>query len=141
VVTLLGNLGRDPALPQTTQGRAVAMSPLAPHDLWRDEHGERQQHTQWHNIVVWGKQAERCEQYLAKGRHVYIEGALRSRFYDDNVGEKRSMVEIVARQVQFLGGGMGKLEAGEGEEGEIWETEPGERKIVEKEGSSQCRPF
>jgi single-strand DNA-binding protein len=105
-------------------GRAVATFPLATHEVWTTEEGERQQHTQWHNIVVWGTQAERCGQYLVKGRQVYIDGTIRSRLYDDHDGEKRSIVEIVARQVQFLGGSKGKPEAAEGEETDAWETEP-----------------
>jgi single-strand DNA-binding protein len=73
-----------------------------------DQEGKRQERTEWHNIVVWGKQAENCGQYLAKGRQVYIEGSIRSRSYDDKEGNKRYVTEIVAQRVQFLGGGGGR---------------------------------
>ncbi|MGH7895985.1 MAG: single-stranded DNA-binding protein, partial [Candidatus Binatia bacterium] len=68
----------------------------------------RQDRTEWHNIVVWGKQAESCGQYLAKGRQVFVEGSVRSRQYDDKEGQKRYITEIIAQRVQFLGGGRGE---------------------------------
>lgn len=117
-ITVLGNLGRDPEVHQTQQGRTVVTFPLATHERWVDADGASHQQTQWHNVVVWGKQAEACGTYLHKGRQVYVEGALRSRQYDNANGEPRSIVEIMARQVQFLGGKpesqTGASEAGEG---------------------------
>jgi single-strand DNA-binding protein len=104
-VILVGNLGKDPEVRFTPSGRAVAKFPLATTDSWTDQESGRQERTEWHNIVVWGKQAESCGQYLAKGRQVYIEGAIRSRSYDDKDGNKRYITEIVAQRVQFLGGG------------------------------------
>jgi single-strand DNA-binding protein len=106
-VILIGNLGRDPEVRFTPSGRAVAKFPLATTDSWMDQESGRQERTEWHNIVVWGKQAESCGQYLAKGRQVYIEGSIRSRSYDDKDGNKRYVTEIVAQKVQFLGGGGG----------------------------------
>lgn len=106
-VILIGNLGRDPEVRFTPSGRAVARFPLATTDSWMDQESGRQERTEWHNIVVWGKQAESCGQYLAKGRQVYIEGSIRSRSYDDKDGNKRYVTEIVAQRVQFLGGGGG----------------------------------
>ncbi len=106
-VILVGNLGKDPEVRFTPSGRAVAKFPLATTDSWMDQESGRQERTEWHNIVVWGKQAENCGQYLAKGRQVYIEGAIRSRSYDDKDGNKRYITEIVAQRVQFLGGGSG----------------------------------
>jgi len=79
-----------------------------------DQESGRQERTEWHNIVVWGKQAENCGQYLAKGRQVYIEGAIRSRSYDDKEGNKRYITEVVAQRVQFLGGGGGRSSQSEG---------------------------
>ena len=73
-----------------------------------DQDNSRQERTEWHNIVVWGKQAESCGQYLAKGRQVYIEGSIRSRSYDDQEGNKRYITEINAQRVQFLGGRTGQ---------------------------------
>jgi single-strand DNA-binding protein len=102
-VLLIGNLGKDPEVRFTPTGRAVARFPLATSEVWNDQDGQRQERTEWHNIVVWGKQAETCGQYLAKGRQVYIEGGIRTRQYDDKEGHKRWFTEIIAQRVQFLG--------------------------------------
>jgi single-strand DNA-binding protein len=75
--------------------------------VWNDRDGNRQERTEWHNVVVWGKQGESCGQYLAKGRQVYVEGSIRTRSYDDKSGNKRYVTEVVAQRVQFLGGGGG----------------------------------
>ena len=106
-VILVGNLGKDPEVRFTPSGRAVARFPLATSEVWNDQEGQRQERTEWHNIVVWGKQAESCGQYLAKGRQVYIEGGIRTRQYDDKDGNRRYITEIIAQRVQFLGGGRG----------------------------------
>ena len=102
---LIGNLGKDPEMRFTPSGRAVARFPLATSEVWNDNEGQRQERTEWHNIVVWGKQAETCGQYLAKGRQVFVEGSIRTRQYDDKEGNRRYITEIVAQRVQFLGGG------------------------------------
>src|SRR5437899_6090525 len=102
---LVGNLGRDPEVRFTPSGRAVAKFSIATTERWNDQDGNRQERTEWHNIVVWGKQAETCGQYLSKGRQVYVEGSIRSRQYDDKDGNKRYITEIIARDVRFLGGG------------------------------------
>ncbi len=107
-VMLIGNLGRDPELRFTPSGRAVARFSLATSEQWTAQDGTRQDRTEWHNIVVWGKQAETCGQYLAKGRQVFIEGSIRSRQYDDKEGQKRYITEVIAQRVQFLGGGRGE---------------------------------
>ena len=114
-VLLIGNLGKDPEVRFTPSGRAVAKFPLATSEVWNDQDGQRQERTEWHNIVVWGKQAETCGQYLAKGRQVFIEGSVRTRQYDDKEGNKRYITEIIGQRVQFLGGGGGG--AGRGAEG------------------------
>ncbi len=106
-VILVGNLGKDPEVRFTPSGRAVAKFPLATTDSWTDQENSRQERTEWHNVVVWGKQAESCGQYLAKGRQVYVEGAIRSRSYDDKEGNKRYITEVVAQRIQFLGGSGG----------------------------------
>ncbi|MBI3247985.1 MAG: single-stranded DNA-binding protein [Deltaproteobacteria bacterium] len=106
-VILVGNLGKDPEVRYTPGGQAVAKFPVATTDNWTDQGGQRQEKTEWHNVVVWGKQAENCGQYLAKGRQVYLEGSIRSRSYDDRDGNKRYITEVVAQRVQFLGGGGG----------------------------------
>lgn len=106
-VILIGNLGRDPEVRFTGGGRAVANFRIATSEVFSDAQGQRQERTDWHNIVVWGKQAETCGQYLQKGRQVYVEGSLRTRSYDDKDGNKRYVTEVVAQRVQFLGGGGG----------------------------------
>src|SRR5258705_11395877 len=106
-VILIGNLGKDPEVRFTSTGRAVGRFPIATSEVWTDAEGNRQERTEWHNIVVWGKQAESCGQYLAKGRQVYVEGSIRSRSYDDKNGVKRYVTEIFAQRIQFLGGGGG----------------------------------
>jgi single-strand DNA-binding protein len=107
-VILVGNLGKDPEVRFTPNGRALAKFPVATSERWTDQQGQKQERTEWHNVVVWGKQAETCGQYLAKGRQVFIEGSIRSRQYDDKDGNKRYMTEIVARDVRFLGSGGGR---------------------------------
>ena len=106
-VLIIGNLGRDPEVRFTPSGKAVGRFPVATSDVWTDTEGQRQERTEWHNVVVWGKQAETCGQYLAKGRQVFVEGSVRTRQYDDKEGNKRYITEIVARDVRFLGGGGG----------------------------------
>ena len=106
-VLLIGNLGKDPELRFTPGGRAVARFPVATSEVWSDQDGQRQERTEWHNVVVWGKQAETCGQYLSKGRQVFLEGSIRSRQYDDKDGNKRYITEVIAQRVQFLGGGRG----------------------------------
>ena len=103
-VLLIGNLGKDPEVRFTPGGRAVARFPVATSEVWSDQEGQRQERTEWHNVVVWGKQAETCGQYLSKGRQVFLEGSIRSRQYDDKEGNKRYITEVIAQRVQFLGG-------------------------------------
>jgi single-strand DNA-binding protein len=114
-VILIGNLGKDPEVRFTPSGSAVANFSLATSEQWNDREGKRQERTEWHNIVVWGKQGELCGQYLAKGRQVYVEGSIRTRSYDDKNGVKRYITEIVAQKIRFLGGGGGTRMAPEAE--------------------------
>lgn len=124
-VILIGNLGKDPEVRFTSNGRAVAHFPIATSEVWNDVNGSRQERTEWHNIIVWGKQGETCGQYLAKGRQVYVEGSIRSRSYDDKDGNKRYVTEIVAQRVRFLGGGGGTRVAPEAEGEASGEPSPG----------------
>ena len=103
-VILVGNLGRDPELRYIPSGQAVANFTLATNDRWRDKEGNNQERTEWHRIVVWGKSAENCAQFLQKGRSVYIEGRLQTREWEDKDGNKRQTTETIAQTVQFLGG-------------------------------------
>src|ERR1044072_4110396 len=106
-VILIGNLGKDPEVRYTANGRAVARFPIATSEVWNDAEGNRQERTEWHNIIVWGKQGETCGQYLAKGRQAYIEGSIRTRSYDDKSAQKRYVTEIIAQRVRFVGRGAG----------------------------------
>ncbi len=102
---LIGNLGRDPEVRYLPSGQAKATFTLATSDSYTDRNGAKQERTDWHNIVVWGKQAETCGQYLKKGRQVYVEGRISNRSYEAKDGSgKRYITEIVAQRVQFLGG-------------------------------------
>ena len=107
IAILVGNLGKDPEVRFTQNGRAVANFSIATSEVWTGQDGNRQERTEWHNIVVWGKQAESCGQYLSKGRQVFVQGNIRSRSYEDKTGNTRYITEIVAQRVQFLGGAGG----------------------------------
>ena len=107
-ITVVGYLGKDPDTRFTTSGKAVCSFSVATTEKWRGDDGELKESTQWHQVVVWGKQAEPCGQYLAKGRLVYVEGRIQTRNYEDKDGVKRYVTEIIARQVKCLGGGGGE---------------------------------
>jgi len=113
-VILIGNLGRDPELRYTQSGQAVANFNIATTEKFNDKDGNPQERTEWHRIVVWGKQAENCAQYLSKGRSAYIEGSLQTRDWEDKEGIKRYTTEIRAQRVQFLGGPGGGGAGGSG---------------------------
>jgi len=102
-VILIGNLGANPEMRFTQGGQAVANLRLATTEKWTDKSGQKQEATEWHRVVVWGKQAEIVGQYLTKGRQVFIEGSIRTRQWQDQQGQKRFTTEIVARNVQMLG--------------------------------------
>jgi len=103
-VILIGRLGQDPELKYTPSGTAVANFSLATSDSWTDKSGQKQERTEWHRVVVWGKLAELCNQYLAKGRQAFVEGGLQTRSWEGKDGQKRYTTEINAKTVQFLGG-------------------------------------
>ncbi|MEE9553459.1 MAG: single-stranded DNA-binding protein [candidate division Zixibacteria bacterium] len=101
---LIGNLGADPELRYTSGGTAVASFSIATTEKFKNKDGERQERTEWHNIVCWTRLAEIANEYLRKGNPVYIEGRIQTRNYDDKEGVKRYRTEIVAQQMQLLGG-------------------------------------
>ena len=113
-VILVGNLGADPDMRYTPSGTGVCELRLATNESWTDKSGQRQERTEWHRIVVWGKRAEIVSKYLSKGRQVYVEGKLRTRSWEDKEGNKRYTTEIIANDVQFLGGGGGGGGGGRG---------------------------
>jgi single-strand DNA-binding protein len=103
-VILVGRLGRDPETRFTGGGQAVANFSVATDETYKDKNGERQKRTEWHKIVVWGKQAEIAQQYLKKGSLIFIEGRIQSREWQDKEGQKRTSFEIVATNFRMLGG-------------------------------------
>ena len=116
-VILLGRLGQDPELKYTPSGSAVCTFSLATSEFWQDKQGQKQEKTEWHRIVVWGKSAEHCGKYLSKGRQAYLEGRLETREWEDKQGNKRYTTEITATTVQFIGGqesgGQGNSQGGQ----------------------------
>ena len=107
-VILIGNLGKDPEVRYTPGGQAVANFTIATNENWTDKQGQKQERTEWHRIVVWGKTAELCGEYLSKGRQVYIEGRLQTREWQNKEGQKQYTTEVVANPVGgvvFLSGG------------------------------------
>lgn len=106
-VMVLGNLGQDPELRNTASGKAVTTLRIATTDSWLDQSGQKQERTEWHSVVVWGRQAELCKQYLSKGRTAFVEGRLQTRKWQDKEGNDRYSTEIVADRVQFIGGSGG----------------------------------
>jgi len=104
-VILVGNLGRDPEVRYTQTGIAVANFTLATSERWKDAAtGENKEKTEWHRVVVWGKQAEIANEYLHKGKQVYVEGSLQTREWTDREGNKRYTTEVKAQRFQMLGG-------------------------------------
>src|SRR4051812_41804377 len=114
-VILVGRLGQNPEVRYTPSGAAVANFSVATNESWTDKSGQKQERTEWHRIVVWGKLAELCSQYLSKGRQAYIEGRLQTREWQDKDGNKKYTTEVQAQTVQFLGGGAGASAGSPGE--------------------------
>lgn len=111
-VILVGNLGKDPEVRQISPNQTVCQFRIATGESWIDKAGQKQERTEWHSIVVWGKMAEICGKYLSKGRQVYVEGRLQTRSWEDQQGQKRYTTEVIANTVQFLGGMSGERSAG-----------------------------
>jgi single-strand DNA-binding protein len=106
-VILVGNLGRDAELRYTPGGAPVATLNLATTEVWNDKGGQRQERTEWHRVVLWGKTAESLSEYLTKGKQIYIEGKLQTRQWDDKDGNKRYTTEVRGDRVVLLSGGAG----------------------------------
>jgi single-strand DNA-binding protein len=107
-VIIVGRLGTDPEVKTIGSGSTVTRLSIATSENWTDKEGHRQERTEWHRIVVWGKLAEICGKHLSKGRQVYVEGRLQTRSWEDQQGQKRYSTEIVANTVQFLGSASGE---------------------------------
>ena len=106
-VILVGNLGRDAELRYTPGGSAVSKFSIATTEVWNDKAGQRQEKTEWHRVVLWGKTAESLNEYLTKGKQIYVEGRLQTRQWDDKDGNKRYTTEIRGDRIVLLGGGGG----------------------------------
>ena len=117
-VILIGRLGRDPEIRYTQSSMPVANFSLATNERWAGQDGSRQERTEWHNIVVFGKLADICGQFLKKGKLVFIEGRLQTREWDDRDGNKRRTTEVVANNMQMLDSRGG----GEGDSGDAGES-------------------
>jgi single-strand DNA-binding protein len=116
-VILIGNVGKDPELRYTPSGQAVCDLSLATNENWTDKNGQKQERTEWHRVVLWGKPAEIVKQYVTKGQKLYVEGRLQTRSWDDKDGKKRYMTEIVAQDFMFLSGRGGEGGGGGGARG------------------------
>ena len=112
-VILIGHLGRDPEVKYTQSGTAVANLSLATNEVWTDKAGQKQERTEWHRVVVWGKQAQVLSEHLGKGKQIYVEGSLQTRSWDDREGNKRYTTEIRATRVLMLGRAEGSKMTGE----------------------------
>jgi single-strand DNA-binding protein len=110
-VILIGNLGQDPETRYLPSGDAVTNISIATSETWKDKNGEKQEHTEWHRVAFFGKQAEIAGEYLKKGSPVYIEGRIRTRKWQDKEGQDRYSTEIVADRMQLLGGRGGGAES------------------------------
>ncbi|MBM63760.1 MAG: single-stranded DNA-binding protein [Acidobacteria bacterium] len=127
-VILVGNIGKDAEVRYTAGGSAVSTLSLATTEVWNDRtSGQRQERTEWHRVVVWGKQAETLSEYLTKGRQIYVEGRLQTRQWEDKEGSKRYTTEVRTDRVVLLGGrSSGASEVGGGEpQGTATATSPG----------------
>ena len=131
-VILIGNLGQDPELRYTSAGVAVATFTLATNESWKDQDGNLQERTQWHNLVAWRKLAEICGEYLKKGSRIYVEGRLQYRNYDDKNGVKRYVTEIVIDQMMMLDSKGASHSNGSSPAAEIAPSQPQEESGPEK---------
>lgn len=104
-IVIIGNLGRDPEMKYTPDGQAVTSFSVGSNRRWKTSSGESREETDWFNVSAWGKSAESCNTYLAKGSQVYVEGRLKVRMYSDRSGEQKISLDVSADQVQFLGSG------------------------------------
>ena len=111
-VILVGNLGRDAELRYTPGGAAIATINMATTEVWNDKAGQRQEKTEWHRVILWGKSAESLTEYLTKGKQIYVEGRLQTRQWDDKDGNKKYTTEVKADRITLLGGGGGGARSG-----------------------------
>jgi len=116
-IIIIGHLGRDPEMTYTPQGQGVTKFSVASSRKYKTAAGEQREETEWFACSAWGKLAEICNQYLTKGKQVYVEGRLKSRTYQAQNGETRVSLDVSVNEIQFLGGGQGQGGEGQGQEG------------------------
>ena len=129
-VTLIGRLGQDPEIRYTQSGSAVANATIATNDYWTDKQGEKQERTEWHSLVLWGKLADLAQSYLKKGSQVYVEGKLQKRKWEDKEGNERWTTEIVANQMQMLGE---RMSQGTSNQGNVTKQNTSSNEFVDEE--------
>lgn len=135
-VILVGNLGADPETRYTANGGAITNIRIATSEQWKDKQtGENQERTEWHRVVLFGKLGEIAGEYLKKGRQVYIEGSLRTNKYTDKDGVERYSTDIVANEMQMLGG-----QGGDGERPQRGNNEAGKREYTNRRTAPQSAP-
>ena len=129
-VTLIGRLGHDPEIRYTQSGSAVANATIATNDYWTDKQGGKQERTEWHSLVMWGKLADLAQSYLKKGSQVYVEGKLQTRKWEDKEGNERWTTEIVANQMQMLGE---RMSQGTSNQGNVTKQNTSSNEFVDEE--------
>ncbi len=144
-VILVGNLGKDPEVRHLEGGSAVANFTLATSENYTDKNGQRVTQTEWHNVVLWRRQAEIAEKYLSKGRQVYIEGKLRTRSWTDRDGNTRYTTEVVGDVLQLLGSRPEESASNDSSEAQVTHSAPEEKKVaspsLEPQGPEDDLPF
>ena len=138
-VILIGHLGRDPELRYTPNGSPVMNISIATNEAWTDKSGERQERTEWHRIVIWGRQAEVLNEYLRKGKQIYVEGSLQTRQYEDKDNVTKYITEVRAQQVKMLGRAGDRVDFDK-ETPEESES-PGDSKVEEPKVEENDLPF
>ena len=138
-IMLIGNVGKEPDVRSLDHDRKVANFSLATNEFYRDQRGEKQQQTEWHNIVVWNKLAEVVERYVKKGDRVYVEGKIRTRSYENKEGEKKYTTEILVNNLNMLGGNSGQSR--ESQSGNGQETHSGNSQVYAKDVVSENSEF
>jgi len=115
-ITIIGHLGRGPEMKYTPDGKAVTTFSVASSRKYKTAAGEQREETEWFNCSAWGKLADVCNEYLTKGKQVYVEGRLKTRSYQAQNGETRFSIDVTCQEIQFLGGGQGQ---GQGQDREL----------------------
>jgi single-strand DNA-binding protein len=123
-VMIIGNLGRDPEAKMTPSGQKVSNFSVAVTEKYTDKQGQKQEKTEWVNVVFWGKQAEICEQYLKKGSPIYVEGKLQTQSWEDDNGVKKYRTDVVGSVLKMIGSGQSKAESNNNEHDMIEEDLP-----------------